>query len=578
MHDGPPPARDHSTLAGPLTEPGPRYRVRFQRPPGSVPLVEAFLGVFAPLLAAGVIVFLFQPSHWPSRPEHGGGSAGHYAVELAACSLALLVTLLGLRNFYVLGRAARRGRDPIPVVPEPGHRVAFATTFVPGREDIALLRATVEGMLSQSYASSGRVEAWVLDEGDDPEVRGLCAELGARHFTRRGVARWNREDGLHARRTKHGNINAFLDHLATAGPRYDLFAGVDPDHVPHPDLLTRMLGFLRDPSVGYVVAPQTYGNAHRNLVARLAESCQFVFHSLIQRSANASGSPLFVGTNYVVRMEAIAGIGGMQASITEDALTGLTLNGAGWRGVYTPDELAVGEGPEPWRDFYTQQYRWARGANDILRQDMRALMRLPWRQRLHYALVLTYYPSVGLAWPLGVVCCALYALTGAEGLSVPVSVWMTLYLDVVASQVVLFLWARRLNVSAQEEPGSSGLGGLVMATMAAPVYAKALWDAVLRRPARFVVTPKGDAARPDGPATFRLHHRWALAVALPIPVALVLGHTAPAILVWSVLTLAVCLTPGLLAMVHAVRAAARDEDPLPAPAPAAAEVLGGDPA
>ena len=143
---------------------------------------------------------------------------------------------------------------------------------------------------------------------------------------------------------------------------------------------------------------------------------------------------------------------------------------------------------------------------------------------------------------------------------------------------MLFLWARRLNVSAQEEPGSSGLGGLVMATMAAPVYAKALWDAVLRRPARFVVTPKGDAARPDGPATFRLHHRWALAVALPIPFAFVLGHTAPAILVWSVLTLAVCVTPGLLAMAHAVRAAARDEEDPVVASVAPAEALGGDPA
>ena len=49
--------RDHRALAGPLASPDEPYRVVFRRPPGSVPLVEAFLGVFAPLLAAGVIVF-----------------------------------------------------------------------------------------------------------------------------------------------------------------------------------------------------------------------------------------------------------------------------------------------------------------------------------------------------------------------------------------------------------------------------------------------------------------------------------------------------------------------------------------
>ncbi|MFN8109346.1 MAG: glycosyltransferase family 2 protein [Thermoleophilia bacterium] len=384
--------------------------------------------------------------------------------------------------------------------------------------------------------------------GDDPAVRALCEELGAHHFTRAGVERWNLEGGRNARRTKHGNINAFLDHVAEDGVAYDVFAGVDPDHAPRPEFLERMLGFLRDPAVGYVVAPQTYGNAGGNLVARLAESCQFVFHSLIQRSANLAGSPMFVGTNYLVRMEAIQAIGGMQDSITEDALTGLRLNAAGWRGVYTPDELAVGEGPEPWRDFYSQQYRWARGADDILRAEWRTIARLPWRQRLHHCLVLTYYPSVGVAWPLGVLCCGLYALTGATGLMVPVGIWITLYLDVAASQLVLFLWARRLNVSAQEQAGSSGVGGLLMATMAAPVYTKAIVDCVLGRPARFVVTPKGAAASTDGLGVFHRHGWWALAVGGPLPVAFALGHTALPILSWALLTLAVCIAPVAIAL------------------------------
>jgi cellulose synthase/poly-beta-1,6-N-acetylglucosamine synthase-like glycosyltransferase len=313
--------------------------------------------------------------------------------------------------------------------------------------------------------------------------------------------------------------------------------------------------------VGYVVAPQTYGNAGRNVVARLAESCQFVFHSLIQRSANTAGCPMFVGTNYLVRIEALEAIGGMADSITEDCLTGLRLNAAGWRGVYTPDELAVGEGPEPWRDYLSQQYRWSRGAIEIIRNDRHSLRGLPWRQRLHHWTVLTYYPSVGIGWPLAIAACGLYALTGATGIVVPVNVWLTLYLDVAASQLVLFLWARRLNVSAQEEPGSSGMGGLLMGMMSAPVYGKAVFDAVLRRPTRFVVTPKGAAAARDGLGAFRHHVWWAAAVALPLAAAVALGHTAPAILTWNILMLGVCLAPlGIAAWTRAaeVRGAAAD--------------------
>lgn len=550
---------DHSELAGPLRTPltSPQ-RVRLVRPSGSVPVIESFLGVFTPVVAACVIVFLFHPAHWPSPPSDGTATdTALFWVKVFMVVAGFIVALLGLVNFYVLGRATPRVRDPIPMTPQPDKRVAFLATFVPASEDIAALRRTIEGMAAQTYAAQGTVDAWVLDEGDDPEVKALCDELGAHHFTRKGIAGWNTESGQHARRTKHGNINAFLA-LEETARRYDFVAGVDPDHVPHPRFVERMLGYFRDRRIGYVVGPQTYGNARHNLVARLAESCQFVFHSLLQRAANPSGSPLFVGTNYVFRMQAMRQIGGIQASITEDALTGLKLNAAGWRGVYTPDELAVGEGPEPWGDFYTQQYRWARGTNDIIAKDWRAFLRLRPGQFVHYVLLMSYYPAVGIAWPLGVASCALYGLTGVAGLTVPIGLWIALYLDAITFQAVLFLWARRLNVSANEPAGSSGLGGLVMATMAAPVYAKALWDTLLRRPVRFVVTPKGAAAQRDRLNVFVHHYAWALAAGLPLLAAIALRHTAPAMLTWSVLTLGACLAPVGLCLAISRREESRD--------------------
>lgn len=66
------------------------------------------------------------------------------------------------------------------------------------------------------------------------------------------------------------------------GDDYDFFASVDTDHVPLPDFLERMLGYLRDPDVAFVVGPQVYGN-YTGLVTKAAESQQFLFHALIQR-------------------------------------------------------------------------------------------------------------------------------------------------------------------------------------------------------------------------------------------------------------------------------------------------------
>ena len=140
------------------------------------------------------------------------------------------------------------------------------------------------------------------------------------HFTsaRRGLTGTRRPDRFKAR-TKHGNYNAWLD---AHGAGYDFYLSVDPDHVPLPGFAERLLGYFRDPDVAFVVGPQVYGN-YEDFVVRSAESQQFIFHSLLQRAGNRSGTPMLVGTNNAVRIRALREIGGLQDSITEDMATSL---------------------------------------------------------------------------------------------------------------------------------------------------------------------------------------------------------------------------------------------------------------
>ena len=181
-------------------------------------------------------------------------------------------------------------RDPVPVVPETGTRVAFLTSFVPGKEPLEMVTKTLEAAVRIRHR--GLLHVWLLDEGDDPEVKEVCARLGVHHFSRKGVAKWNQAKGPHRAKTKHGNYNAWLD---AHGDDYDFFASVDTDHVPLPNYLERMLGYFRDPDVGFVIGPQVYGN-YDNFVTKAAESQQFLFHALIQRAGNRYGAPMFVGT------------------------------------------------------------------------------------------------------------------------------------------------------------------------------------------------------------------------------------------------------------------------------------------
>ena len=267
-------------------------------------------------------------------------------------------------NVGTLALATLNARDPVPVTPLPDRRVAFLTTMVPGKEPLEMVRRTLEAALKMRY--EGRLDVWLLDEGDDPATCAVCAELGVRHFSRKGVLRWNQPSGPHKARTKHGNYNAWLD---AHGDGYDFWVSVDTDHAPLPNMVERLVGYFRDPDVAFVVGPQVYGN-YDNVVTRGAESQQYMFHSVLQRAGNRLASAMFVGTSNAVRISALQAIGGLQDSITEDAATSVVWHaarnpetGARWKSVYTPDVLAVGEGPTTWRDFFTQQHRWACGAD-----------------------------------------------------------------------------------------------------------------------------------------------------------------------------------------------------------------------
>ncbi|WP_329283140.1 glycosyltransferase family 2 protein [Streptomyces sp. NBC_00691] len=535
----------YSRLAGPLTEPDPvaytvRYRSLLSKEPHRVRAV--LLMCLAPVLSALLLAYLVWPGHWTVRE---GGAPWLVRLDTVMLASIGLICFFMLVNVTSIAHATMAARDPIPVYAEPGTRVAFLTTYVPGKEPLAMVRRTLEAATRLRH--DGVLGVWLLDEGDSAEARALCAELGVHHFTRAGVPEWNRAKGVHRARTKHGNYNAWL---AMHGHAYDCFASVDTDHVPLPDFLERMLGWFRDPDVAFVVGPQVYGN-YTNMVTKAAESQQFLFHALIQRAGNRYHAPMFVGTNNVVRISALRQIGGLYDSITEDMATGFELHrrrnpatGRHWRSVYTPDVLAVGEGPASWTDFFTQQLRWSRGTYEtLLRQYWKAPFRTPPGRFLNYTLMLVYYPMTAVNWLLGVLSGVLYLWFGASGTQVSTSVWLMIYSDAVALQIGLYLWNRRHNVSPHEPEGSGGLAGMAMSALSAPVYLKALGSVFLRTRGRFVVTPKGGEASPDRIGTFRIHLFWAAVLIASLAASVHFGHTHAAMRVWAALALVIALAP-----------------------------------
>lgn len=585
-----------STLAGPLEDPNGSkkdrtVRIRFN----AINYKEGFIfRLWSDFVAIGSVVFtlvlsgvLLNPGVWEVRLN--AGSSTHIQDWIMLICLAFMQVFIFIGT-VTAARSTVKASDPVPLKPVKRLKVAFATTRAPG-EPISMVIKTLKAALRVRYAS-GTVDVWLLDETNDIVLQKRCEKLGVRYFSRSGIAKWNQVqpvqslsekllyalpfyksrrllkpkksyNPLLATKTKHGNFNSWLAYLKQQKLNYDILAGVDTDQVPEPNYLERTLGYFHDEDVAFVVGPQVYGNYRpgiRGLVVRCAESQASFFQSTLQRAANADFVPMFVGTNYVIRMNVLRQIGGFQACITEDMATSLTIHAhknpqtnLPWKSVYTPDVLAVGEGPDFWGPYFTQQWRWAAGAIDTWRKIVwRVYFRLPGSAKVHYPLMLCYYPIVALTWLIGVVSSSTYLLFGATAVNVPWKTFVSLYMITLSLQLSMYFWDRRHNVSPHEPQGSYGVAGLVISALATPIYFSALVGSILGKKSHFVVTTKGSSDNPDWFKTFKIHFIWGVVISAVLVVGIHRGHTHPAILLWCIMQLLVCLVPPTLGLGVAV--------------------------
>ncbi|MGW7819855.1 glycosyltransferase family 2 protein [Streptomyces puniciscabiei] len=510
------------------------------------------LTALAALTAVGGLAlagWLLLPGHIPGPGLAAAGDWRLVLARLAFCAV-VAVELIKVVQVCAVWTFAWHAKDPLPLTPPAGLRIAMLTTIVPSKEPLDVVEDTLQAMLRVTYYG-GSVDVWILDEGDDPAVRAVAARLGVHHFTRKGRPEYNRPWGIFRSRTKAGNHNAWR---AEHERRYDVVAQMDPDHVPLPCFLERTLGYFRDPDVAFVVAPQVYGNMYDNWIAHGASVQQYFFSGIVERGGNGLDAPLLIGTNHVYRATAWRSIGGYQDSIIEDHLTSMRVQGTvnpstgnRWKGVYTPDVIAVGEGPASWTDYFNQQKRWAYGVWEIkLNRRLTEGIRLDRRQRLLYTLVQLYYPSVAATLFLGTAATALALTLGVVSAGLPGPTWLALWSAGMGAWLWLWWWLRRFNL-AEHERRELGIQGFALALFAGPVYVAAAVCALLRRPLAYAVTAKGTLRSADSLRTFRLHLVWATLIGAPLVASYALGHTNPAPRLWAMVAVLAGLLPPLLA-------------------------------
>jgi len=259
--------------------------------------------------------------------------------------------------------------EPDALEPEEGLTVdVLIPTY---NEDVLLLRGTVQAALAMDYEH----RTIILDDGRRPEVAELADELGAMYI--------KRDDNKHA---KAGNMNNALEQLDG-----EYVIVLDADHVPVKHMITRLLGYFRDPKVGFVQSPHDFYNFENFQASCNYDKQQYweeglLFYHNLQPGKNRCNAVVFAGSAAMFRRTALDDVGLFAVeTITEDMHTGLRMAAKGWKSISVTERLIAGQAAPDVTTFHTQRLRWGEGNVSILFHDNPLTMRgLTLTQRISY--------------------------------------------------------------------------------------------------------------------------------------------------------------------------------------------------
>ena len=345
------------------------------------------------------------------------------AVNVASIVVTATTGIIGwfaFLNVATLCRATLLARDPVPV--RPRRRAAGG---VPDHDrpagGAARAGAARRSRRRCKIRYDGQLDVWLLDEGDDPDVKRMCAELGVNHFSRRGVERWNQPTGPHKAKTKHGNYNAWLD---AHGERLRLHARRRPRPRAAAELRRAPPRLLPRPRRGVRRRPAGLRQLRRLRRAGAPSRSSSCSTRCSSGPATARARRCSWAPTTPLRLRALRQIGGFQDSITEDMATSLVMHSRAQPG----DRRSAGR-----RSTRPTWWPWGRGpprspTTSASRTAGRAAPTRCWRSAsgasatgsararcVHYVLLTCYYPTAAIAWILGAVNAILYFALGAGG-------------------------------------------------------------------------------------------------------------------------------------------------------------------
>ncbi|HEX6177078.1 MAG TPA: cellulose synthase catalytic subunit [Thermoanaerobaculia bacterium] len=356
--------------------------------------------------------------------------------------------------------------DPIPS--REGLSVAIFTTSSPG-EPYEMFVRTLDAARKIRYPHT----TYLLDDTRDPRFAALAKEMGAVHLEIIGVPG-----------AKAGKINEALKRTTE-----DFILVLDPDHIPFPEFLDRVLGYFDDPAVGFVQVAQAYYNPPESFVARAAAEQTFTFYGPIMQGMHGTGTTVAIGANCTFRRTALESIGGHGIGLAEDLVTSIRLHAAGWQSLYVPEIVARGLVPSDLGSFLKQQLKWSRGVHDVLFHEYpRAFFRLTFHQKIAYFMIGSYY-LVGLTALIYFSIPLLYLWFGAQPAAMVLAEYLEHAIPVGLLGLAIYRVSQQWLCDPDRERGWHWRGTLLKLG-SWNVYLRGLWLAVRGISVPYIPTAK----------------------------------------------------------------------------------------
>ena len=371
---------------------------------------------------------------------------GQWWFRLEHVNNVALFVLLSTATWYGISRLlvgwynAFHIDQPEPVGAPPDLRVAIFTTSSPG-EPYDMFVRTLAAARDVRYPHT----TYLLDDTRDPRFAELARAMGAVHLEIIGVPG-----------AKAGKINRALELTDE-----EFILVLDPDHIPFPNFLDRVLGYFTDESVGFVQVSQAYYNPPQSFVARAAAEQTFAFYGPTMQGMHGTGTTVAIGANCTFRRKALDSIGGHGIGLAEDLVTSIRLHAAGWKSIYVPEVVSRGLVPADLDSFLRQQLKWSRGVHDVLFHEYpRAFRRLTTHQKISYLMIGSYY-LVGLTTLIYLSIPLIYLWLGAQPAAILLSDYVQHALPIGILGAAIYRFVQRWLCDPVRERGWHWRGTLL---------------------------------------------------------------------------------------------------------------------